>query len=70
MTSPKLQSKAPIRRGSAFGRIGARACAVSALFLASFSAPPARAFPHVVQPGDTLAKLAQRYYGKDRKSVV
>jgi len=30
----------------------------------SLSAPSAAAFPHVVQPGDTLAKIAERYYGK------
>jgi hypothetical protein len=30
----------------------------------SLSAPGAAAFPHVVQPGDTLAKIAERYYGK------
>ena len=35
-----------------------------ALLMASLVAPSAAAFPHVVQPGDTLAKLAQRYYGK------
>jgi hypothetical protein len=35
-----------------------------ALLLASLTAPSAAAFPHVVQPGDTLARIAQRYYGK------
>jgi hypothetical protein len=37
---------------------------ILALLLASLAAPSAAAFPHVVQPGDTLARIAQRYYGK------
>jgi len=35
-----------------------------ALLLASLVAPSAAAFPHVVHTGDTLARIAQRYYGK------
>lgn len=35
-----------------------------ALLVAFCLAPSAAAFPHVVQPDDTLAKIAQRYYGK------
>lgn len=35
-----------------------------ALLLASLASPSAAAFPHVVQPGETLARIAQRYYGK------
>lgn len=41
-----------------------RRSALLALLLAGLGAPPAIAFPHVVQPEDTLAKIAQRYYGK------
>jgi hypothetical protein len=37
---------------------------LASLLLASLLAPSAAAFPHVVQPGDTLAKIAQLYYGK------
>jgi hypothetical protein len=29
-----------------------------------FITSPAEAFPHVVQPGDTLAAIAERYYGR------
>jgi hypothetical protein len=35
-----------------------------ALLLASLASPSAAAFPHVVHPGETLARIAQRYYGK------
>ncbi len=34
------------------------------LFLSSLGSRPAHAFPHVVQEGDTLAELAERFYGR------
>lgn len=45
-------------------RPGARPLAALAVLVASLSTPKVVAFPHVVQDGDTLAKIAQRYYGK------
>ena len=42
----------------------ARPLAALAVLLASSVTPEVAAFPHVVQEGDSLAKIAQRYYGK------
>lgn len=44
--------------------IDRRYVAALALLVASFAAPPARAFTHVVAAGDTLASIAERYYGR------
>lgn len=45
--------------------------ALGALALAScLATPAARAFPHVVQPGETLAQLAERYYGRIQNERV
>jgi hypothetical protein len=42
-----------------------------ALLLVLLGARTARAFPHVVQPGDTLAAIAQRFYGRvDREALL
>lgn len=45
-----------------FAKRSAAAVSLSALLLLSGS--PAEAFPHVVQPGETLASLAERFYGR------
>lgn len=36
----------------------------TALSVTLLAASPAHAFPHVVQPGETLASLAERFYGR------
>ncbi len=52
------------------------ACALVATLITlthAFDAAPARAdssFAHVVRPGDTLASIAQRYYGDPRRESV
>jgi hypothetical protein len=44
-------------------RRGALVLGAALLSSATLAAPPARAFPHVVRQGETLAKLAERVYG-------
>src|SRR5688572_26048952 len=56
------------RRSSNWRHVGLR-CSGKALLIVSalaamLGAPAARAFPLVVQPGDTLAGIAQRVYGR------
>jgi LysM repeat protein len=46
-------------------RAGASAAVLASVLLAV--APPAAAFTHVVMPGDTLASIAERYYGRIQK---
>ncbi len=51
-------SRAKARGGRLLGR------AASLLGLVLLCTSPAGAFPHVVQPGETLASLADRFYGR------
>src|SRR5690606_25314605 len=48
---------------SRVSRWATRLAALAFVFVASWSGPSA-AFVHVVQPGDTLASLAEHIYGK------
>ena len=48
-----------------------RALVAALLFAAGVSiAPRARAFTHVVKPGETLAQIAERLYGESKREVV
>jgi len=52
-------------RSSARGVLGAVAAA--AVVVSALVARPVRAFPHVVLQGETLASIAERYYGRIQK---
>ncbi len=41
-----------------------------AFVVAAFTASDARAFTHIVMPGETLAQIAQRIYGDPKREVV
>lgn len=60
MTNKRFFPPAALR--ASFARsLGKSATVISLLFLA---VSPAHAFPHVVQSGETLASLAERFYGR------
>ena len=46
------------------------ALALASAALASFFAPAASAFTHIVKPGETLAQLAVRVYGDAKKETI
>lgn len=60
MTLKKLLR--PVVPAASFAHAARRS--VTALSLIFLVTSPARAFPHVVQPGETLASLAERFYGR------
>lgn len=55
--SPTLFSRT--RRAASWWRLG-----LSSLAMLLLCTSPAGAFPHIVQPGETLASLAERFYGR------
>jgi len=61
--SPALLASTPKPKRRSIRRTRSSLQRALALTLACL-APSAAAFPHVVEQGDTLAKIAQRYYGK------
>jgi hypothetical protein len=60
--SPR-RGPAPGARGRSRPALGALAAPAALAAALGLGAPPAHAFPHVVQKGETLAQIAERVYG-------